>query len=729
MFKMAEDVESLLRLNITWLERYALARLLISACCYAGIYRCVTEDASDERSPFFIVKPDQSFRLPEKPRKIQKDVPFPRWTTLYDDLGNRLVEACKPCPPEEAFKPRIPQGENEFVPYLEAVHKLEAVPYRINKHFLRLVVSLDEPDKSDKDAKYRTVKKEYPHEARDRKALDKRAKELDVPRLEKGYKKDTKIREKDEKRDERRKKEKKKPLPRSEGYVLTEEEQQSLRDYRGDRSDLKRTVQSYKDRRRNFEDAVATAKDLSGHRFFHRASVDYRGRVYLSSEFSYQGSDFCRAVIEFADGVPLTKSGWQWLYNHATNHKGKSDSFAVKVEEHEKIAAETTDIGLDPMGKFEEWSSADEPYCYLRACLEITSGSAAVIKVMEKQNPKLLEEAKPKEKKWLRALLSWSREIKVDKDGTLLSHLPIEMDQSNSAYQHIGCLMDDKKLRRWSNLEGDEYHDLYTEIGNLLNRNDIKKKERRKIIKEVAKKWGYGATLGTCAETLGELRADEPEKYPHLHSLTYSQLFALTTEVVQLLDRECDSARRFFDDVYQIVDNVRDNGQVDYIAWRTPMGFEMFEKKVREKRDQRDIWSGDKDIYPVVYRPKGIAWHKMKTSAPPNVVHSLDACLLHGTLWAGRFWGDKDEEGRVYVIAGNEDGSDYIPYPVITIQDAFACHASYCEDLNQKLRDNLKALYRDFDPFQAFRDQTEGGEFDPIQRPENWVNPGENAFS
>ncbi len=77
----------------------------------------------------------------------------------------------------------------------------------------------------------------------------------------------------------------------------------------------------------------------------------------------------------------------------------------------------------------------------------------------------------------------------------------------------------------------------------------------------------------------------------------------------------------------------------------------------------------------------------------------------------------------------SEDGSDYIPYPVITIHDAFACHASYCEDLNQKLRDNLQALYRDFDPFQAFRDQTEGGEFDPIQRPENWVNPGKNAFS
>ena len=86
----------------------------------------------------------------------------------------------------------------------------------------------------------------------------------------------------------------------------------------------------------------------------------------------------------------------------------------IGLEEHEKIVAETTDIGLDPIGKFGEWSGADEPYCYLRACLEITSGSAAVIKAMEKENPKLLKEAKPKERKWLRALLSWSREIKVD---------------------------------------------------------------------------------------------------------------------------------------------------------------------------------------------------------------------------------------------------------------------------------------------------------------------------
>ena len=45
--------------------------------------------------------------------------------------------------------------------------------------------------------------------------------------------------------------------------------------------------------------------------------------------------------------------------------------------------------------------------------------------------------------------------------AVFISHLPIEMDQSNSAYQHIGGLMNDKKMMEWSNLTGDGYNDLY----------------------------------------------------------------------------------------------------------------------------------------------------------------------------------------------------------------------------------------------------------------------------
>ena len=132
-----------------------------------------------------------------------------------------------------------------------------------------------------------------------------------------------------------------------------------------------------------------------------------------------------------------------------------------------------------------------------------------------------------------------------------------------------------------------------------------------------------------------------------------------------------------------------------------------------------------------MWEPKGLSWQDMKDSAPPNLVHSLDATLLHGTLAFGRFWGETDN-GKVFIraseIVDEEHGMNRIPYPVITVHDAFACHARVCNDLNQKLRDNMEAIYRDLEPLAGFLAQTEGGEFDPIQRGDDWIKTNKQAF-
>ena len=47
--------------------------------------------------------------------------------------------------------------------------------------------------------------------------------------------------------------------------------------------------------------------------------------------------------------------------------------------------------------------------------------------------------------------------------------MPCEVDQSNSAFQHIGLMMGDEKLQRQSNMYGDEYRDLYIDIADAIN--------------------------------------------------------------------------------------------------------------------------------------------------------------------------------------------------------------------------------------------------------------------
>jgi hypothetical protein len=128
-------------------------------------------------------------------------------------------------------------------------------------------------------------------------------------------------------------------------------------------------------------------------------------------------------------------------------------------------------------------------------------------------------------------------------------------------------------------------------------------------------------------------------------------------------------------------------------------------------------------------------WTSNRTKVPPNLVHSYDATLIHGVLWAGRFSSERFDDSLPYMKPQNDGGFEdmskphEIHYPVITIHDAFACHASNCVDLEKKLRLGLGSLYSGFDPLQMFLWMTEGGEYSKRKIPFDWVNRSRNAFT
>ena len=742
MFRMADDVVGLLRLNLDWQATMDVARYLMSSCCYAQIYELVREDEDDRWSGYRIVKKDKSLVLPDRPTNTQIGAPFPKWRNLYDGTGNKLIVSNASCPPEHRHKPVIPQ-ENEFIPWLSAVHKIEDVGYRINERLLNLIIELDEPDKPDQQAKYRIVKKSYAGAENDWKALDKRFRELDIPTLRRGYRADNELRTQDYRTNRRRKRGE--PKIRSDGYVLTEQEQRDYQSYKRDRDALISTIDAFRNRRNKFEKNIDQAKRLVGKTFYQRAYCDYRGRIYLP-EFSYQGSDFCRAVIEFDQGHSVPPQAVRWIHAHTQNMKNGSGDWNKRVEMGEQEVAGHTDIWLHSKEHYKEWSTAEEPYCFLRGCLELADLASLAVKITTAQHPEMLEMPEAQGKRWVDNMLAHFEQIELSEEegrAVFMSHLPIEMDQSNSAYQHIGGLMNDKKMMAWSNLTGDGYNDLYRMIGERLDNPELSSadpdgRQTRKIVKEVAKKWGYGASTYTLQDTLWELRNDNPDSQPYLSSLSFHDVQRLAEDIEDLLETECKSAHDLMNRVQEAVDKVRSNGNQEFVGWRTPMGFESYCREHRyDKNFQRKVWGGEKvgDIDVKIFKPKGISWQDMKDSAPPNLVHSLDATLIHGTLVFGRFWGEK-EDGKVYVVCTEvkdeesavQKGKDMIGYPVITVHDAFACHARVCDDLNQKLRDNIEAMYRDLEPLSGFLAQTEGGEFDPIQRGDDWIKTNKQAF-
>ena len=201
----------------------------------------------------------------------------------------------------------------------------------------------------------------------------------------------------------------------------------------------------------------------------------------------------------------------------------------------------------------------------------------------------------------------------------------------------------------------------------------------------------------------------------------------LTDKVIELLNDEFETCVEYRKKVEACVKAVKTSGVSDVIQWFTLLAFQMIQRKHKVKRVQADVWSGLRDVEPQVLQPLGIDWEKNKTSAPANLVHSMDAALIHAVLCFGRFIGRQDKDtGEVRAeFRGPEDR--YI-YPVITIHDAFACHAPCASDLRNKLVSGLAELYKHFDPIKAFESLTMGGNFDPRDR-EIDLTTGKNIFS
>ena len=152
MFKMAQYVESVLDLKLNWLERYHLARLLMSSLTFAGISKLERDNDEDWFEPYTIhslVDHDLPEGQPSFKTRIGK--PFPKWRSDVDEWGNVLVKSSEGCPPELEHQLKFFATENYPIDsperylsvFLEAVHKLERIPFRINEELLDLVIELD----------------------------------------------------------------------------------------------------------------------------------------------------------------------------------------------------------------------------------------------------------------------------------------------------------------------------------------------------------------------------------------------------------------------------------------------------------------------------------------------------------------------------------------------------------------------------------------------------------
>jgi hypothetical protein len=456
------------------------------------------------------------------------------------------------------------------------------------------------------------------------------------------------------------------------------------------------------------------ANRLAAHeKFYQRMHLDFRGRLYTSrSLVNYQGDDKYRCLIEFADGVELDNPGFQALLFHATNLWELPNDLLPRgdMPKYWKLAQvglwqlkEFVAFAEDPVGTYDDWivnsvtgEKLDDPLLFIRACMELRDAT--------------------------------TKKRMLPKKG-FITHLPVEVDQTNSVIQHIALFYGDRALAEMCSLVAES--DFYSQIAESWDIAGLTDVQKRKITKKIVVPRCYGSgseriakeelsnipflkdwvlegesdssddpteqdavdaasqvySKESAVKKVKELKDDVNLQWSYSDIIHHMQLVALAEEGIRRVEQAVPAIETYRDEMKDVI---KDWGcPIDgEMAWATMSGFEVHFRPVyvdkmrfrvpksKEERDVR-VQLSARHVTPRLNETD------VKLGLQANLVHSVDATLAH----------------MIVARAG---------FPVIAVHDAFAAHANNIDDLRIDFAYNLIGVHMVGKPLRNFRSDVLG---------------------
>ena len=414
--------------------------------------------------------------------------------------------------------------------------------------------------------------------------------------------------------------------------------------------------------------AVKVFKDRD--KFYIPWSFDYRGRAYPIPAFlTPQDTDFGKSLLKFHDEAYVDEYACDWLAFQVATTYGldkapMAERLAWTLENHQLI----TIIATDPLGNLHEWEGVDEPWQFLAACEEY-----------------------------------YHCVIACDRSHTSLM---VATDATCSGLQILAGLARDASTARLVNvLPSDKPQDAYKVIAEAAKPHipeHLQPYMDRKTTKRTVMTVPYNAKPFSNRQYIRDAFIDR--------GLSWQKFDKNGKPVVldQSLKHEVrEETGVFFDneDLKLTVKAVRDamhrivpgpmsvmtwiesevakaiKGGATELTWTTPSGFVVTQKLMKKQIERIrlqllgecaiKVATGDKDEV-------DIAHHKNATA--PNLIHSLDASLLH--LSALRF-----------------------DAPIALIHDSVLCRATDMSMLSTLVRETYMHLFAEHDYLNDFASQ------------------------
>ena len=384
-------------------------------------------------------------------------------------------------------------------------------------------------------------------------------------------------------------------------------------------------------------------KDLE---IFHPVKADTRGRFYyMTPDWNPQGDGLARGTMRFYKSKAIGDRGLFWLAVRLCNTYGNDK---ITFPEMQVWARDNHDAILDSAHNtfdgWRFWADADSPLEFLQTCRD------------------------------------WAEATALDNPALYMSDLPIHQDGSNNGLQLMSLLGRDEVGARLTNCSRDAgRHDIYAETAKVVNKmivEDIRIGHRT----EEAQRWvgvvkrshckracmttSYGVTPRGIQDQLiqdGFLDKLEGDVLKNAGYLRDKLILALEQTVVAsrpIMDYLQDTASALF--AHGIP-----------LKWETPVGSTI----------QQSYWTINKsDVKTVVgsvfmwdENPRGgLNGNKQRMGAAPNVIHSLDAALMHKMV------NTLSKRGVTDVCA---------------IHDSFAVHPSNVDQMRDTIRETAAEMF------------------------------------
>ena len=336
-------------------------------------------------------------------------------------------------------------------------------------------------------------------------------------------------------------------------------------------------------------EAVERFKDKD--RFFLPWSFDYRGRAYCIPAFlTPQDTDFGKALLNFADRSHVTPEAEDWLsFQVATTYGLDKATMEERLTWTLDNLFTITRVATDPIAYRSDWEVAEEPFQFVAACEEYYH--CVIIK---------------------------------DRDST---GLPVATDATCSGLQILAGLARDRSTAQLVNvLPSDRPQDAYRVVAEAAKPHcpePVQPYMDRKTVKRTVMTIPYNAkpfsNRGYIKDALREKNYFPESK----------ELGETVMAVREALARTVPGPMKVMKWIEKEVSNALGRG-VTQLKWVTPSGFVVHQKIQKKKIEVIELkLLGRCQVRVATEDLNQPDKNRHKAATAPNLIHSLDASLLH----------------------------------------------------------------------------------------------------